>query len=152
MKRKCQIYSKIQLIFLFIVLLSLFSNCKKDKVENKSCKLILLQNKWTPISSWIFFPNGTKYQLLPPISVTFTSDRKEINQSYVGTPSGTIIQEDILAYQLLPNDSTLLFYNITNGVQATNADTATISTLTNHLLVYYSKENNFVNYIDSLQR
>jgi len=77
---KNSISSKIQSIFLFAILLMLFSVCKKEEVTNKSHALTLLQNKWTPISSRIFFPNGSNYKLIPFISESFTSDGKVFYQ------------------------------------------------------------------------
>src|SRR5450759_2498496 len=141
--------SKIQIIFLFTILLLLFSGCKKDEVTNKSYALTLLQNKWTPISSRIFLPNGSNYKLIPPISESFTSDGKVILSNYVYDKIENIIE----GYQLLPDDSTLIFSQIVNGAnQVTVGDTSTISTLTDHLLVIYSKDHNVINFIDSLKR
>jgi hypothetical protein len=143
------ISSKIQLAFFFTILLMLFSSCKKEEVTNKSHALTLLQNKWTPISSRIFFPNGSNYKLIPFISESFTSDGKVILSNYVYDK----IEDIIEGYQLLPDDSTLIFSQLINGVyQVTAGDTSTISTLTNHLLVIYSKDHNFINFIDSLKR
>ncbi len=123
--------------------------CKKEEITNKSDKLILLQNKWTPISSRIFFPNGSNYKLIPPISESFTSDGKVIISNYVYN----YIEDLTEGYQLLPDDSTLIFSQLINGIyQVTAGDTATISTLTNHLLVFYSKTNNIISFIDSLKR
>src|SRR5450759_5934055 len=98
--------SKIQIIFLFTILLMLLSHCKKDEVTNKSHALTLLQNKWTPISSRIFLPNGSNYKLIPPISESFTSDGKVIISNYVTTKIENIIEE----YQQLPDDSTPVSY------------------------------------------
>jgi hypothetical protein len=141
--------SKIQIMVLFTILLLLLSGCKKEEVTNKSYALTLLQNKWTPISSRIFFPNGSNYKLLPFISESFTSDGKVILSNYVYDKIENIIE----GYQLLPDDSTLIFSQLVDGVyQVTVGDTSTISTLTNHLLVIYLKEHNFINFIDSLKR
>jgi hypothetical protein len=64
-----------------------------------------------------------------------------------------MIENIIEGYQLLPDDSTLIFSQLVNGVyQVTVGDTSTISTLTDHLLVIYSKENNLIDFIDSLKR
>jgi hypothetical protein len=136
--------------FLLILFILLFAccKCKKDKEEvtKKLSKLELLQNRWTPISSWIFFPDGSEYQLLRPTAVIFTSDGKQFNY---GGVNDTIIQ----GYQLLSDDSTLIFSQLVNGVfKVTDGDTATISNLTNHLLVFYFKTNSFVYAIDSLKR
>ena len=141
--------SKIQIIFLFTILLMLLSSCKKDSVTNKSYALTLLQNKWTPISSRIFLPNGSNYKLIPFISESFTSDGKVILSNYVYDKIENIIE----GYQLLPDDSTLIFSQLVDGVyQVTVGDTSTISTLTDHLLVIYSKEHNLIDFIDSLKR
>ncbi len=122
--------------------------CKKEEITNKSEKLILLQNKWTPISSRIFFPNGSNYKLITPVSESFTSDGKVIISNY-----DNYIEYLTEGYQLLPDDSTLIFSQLINGIyQVTAGDTATISTLTNHLLVFYSKTNNIISFIDSLKR
>jgi hypothetical protein len=146
---KNSLSSKIQIVFLFTILLVLLSSCKKEEVTNKSYALILLQNKWTPISSRIFLPNGSNYKLIPPISESFTSDGKVILSNYVYDKIENIIE----GYQLLPDDSTLIFSQIVNGVyQVTVGDTSTISTLTDHLLVIYSKDHNVINFIDSLKR
>jgi hypothetical protein len=127
----------------------LLSSCKKEEVANKSHALTLLQNKWTPISSRIFLPNGSNYKLLPFISESFTSDGKVIISNYVYDKIENIIE----GYQLLQDDSTLIFSQSVNGIyQVTAGDTATISTLTNHLLVFYSKDHDFINFIDSLKR
>jgi hypothetical protein len=138
------------LSLVFLVLISLFAccKCKKDNYEItiKLSALKLLQNKWTPISSWIFFPDGSKYQLLTPEAVIFTSAGKQINYDF---ENDTIIQ----GYQLLSDDSTLIFSQLINGTfQVTRGDTATISNLTNHQLVYFMKTNNIVSFIDSLKR
>ena len=125
--------------------------CKKDNVPDKSAKLILLQNEWTPISSWIFLPSGNKYQLLPFLSVNFTSDFKENDYYYVATPT-LKIEYSTSVYQLLPDDSTLLFYPIINGVQSAKSDTSIIKILTNHLLVYNSINKKFIWGTDSLKR
>jgi hypothetical protein len=141
--------SKIQIFFLFTILLVLLSSCKKEEVTNKSHALTLLQNKWTPISSRIFFPDGSNYKLIPFISESFTSDGKVILSNYVYDKIENIIE----GYQLLPDDSTLIFSQLVNGAyQVTVGDTLTISTLTDHLLVIYLKDHNFINYIDSLKR
>jgi hypothetical protein len=143
------ISSKIQSIFLFTILLMLLSSCKKDWATNKSYALTLLQNKWTPISSRIFFPNGSNYKLIPFMSESFTSDGKVIISNYVYDKIENIIE----GYQLLPDDSTLIFSQFVNGAyQVTVGDTSTISILTDHLLVIYSKENNLIDFIDSLKR
>jgi hypothetical protein len=141
--------SKIQIMVLFTILLLLLSGCKKEEVTNKSYALTLLQNKWTPISSRIFFPNGSNYKLLPFISESFTSDGKVILSNYVYDKIENIIE----GFQLLPDDSTLIFSQLVNGAyQVKVGDTSTISTLSDHLLVIYSKEHNFINFIDSLKR
>jgi hypothetical protein len=146
---KISLPSKIQIVFLFTILLVLLSSCKKEEVTNKSYALTLLQNKWTPISSRIFFPNGSNNKLLPFISESFTSDGKVILSNYVYDKIENIIE----GYQLLPDDSTLIFSQLVNGAyQVTVGDTSTISTLTDHLLVIYLKEHNFINFIDSLKR
>ena len=143
------ISSKIQIFFLFTILLMLFSGCKKEEVTNKSHALTLLQNKWTPISSRIFFPDGSNYKLIPFISESFTSDGKVIISNYVYDKIEYIVE----GYQLLPDDSTLIFSQFVNGAyQVTVGDTATINTLTNHLLVIYLKEHNLISFIDSLKR
>ena len=143
------ISSKIQFIFLFTILLLLLSSCKKEELINKSYALTLLQNKWTPISSRIFLPNGSNYKLLPFISESFTSDGKVIISNYVYDKIEYIVE----GYQLLPDDSTLIFSQFVNGAyQVTVGDTATINTLTNHLLVIYLKEHNLISFIDSLKR
>jgi hypothetical protein len=146
---KNSLSSKIQIIFLFTILLMLLSSCKKEEVTNKSYALTLLQNKWNPISSRIFLPNGSNYKLIPFISESFTSDGKVILSNYVYDKIENIIE----GYQLLPDDSTLIFSQLVNGVyQVTVGDTSTISILTDHLLVFYSKEHNLINFIDSLKR
>jgi hypothetical protein len=146
---KSSLSSKVQIVFLITILLVLLSSCKKDEVTNKSYALTLLQNKWTPISSRIFFPDGSNYKLIPFISESFTSDGKVIISNYVSDKIENIVE----GYQLLPDDSTLIFSQFVNGAyQVTVGDTSTISTLTDHLLVIYSKYHNFINYIDSLKR
>jgi hypothetical protein len=136
-------------LLLIASLTVIVSSCKKEEVTNKSYALTLLQNKWTPISSRIFFPNGSNYKLIPPISESFTSDGKVIISNYVYDKIENITE----GYQLLPDDSTLIFSELVNGVyQVTVGDTSTISTLTDHLLVIYSKDHNFINFIDSLKR
>ena len=141
--------SKIQLIFLFTISIVLFSNCKKEDATNKSYALTLLQNKWTPVSSRIFFPDGSNYKLIPALSESFNSDGKVVISDYVNDKIENIIE----GYQLLSDDSTLIFSQLVNGVfQVTAGDTSTISTLTNHLLVMYSKDHNIISFIDSLKR
>lgn len=146
---------KIMVILLGVVGITIFS-CKKEDETNRSDALTLLQNNWTPIAIWIYFPDGNEYQLLPSISVSFNSDGKVVVPYYVTDPSLPYpylkLEYLIRGYQLLPDDSTLLFYQIVDGVQNTVVDTATISTLTNHLLVYYHKKQNFIVTIDSLKR
>jgi hypothetical protein len=138
------------IVYLFLgTLLLLYSSCKKEEVTNKSYTLTLLQNKWTPISSRIFLPNGSNYKLIPPISKCFTSDGKVILSNYVYDKIENITE----GYQLLPDDSTLIFSQLINGAyQVTVGDTSTISNLTDHLLVIYSKDHNIINFIDSLKR
>src|SRR5664280_804160 len=97
--------SKVQIVFLITILLMLLSSCKKEGATNKSYALTLLQNKWTPISSRIFFPNGSNYKLIPFMSESFTSDGKVIISNYVYDKIENIIE----GYQLLPDDSTLIF-------------------------------------------
>ena len=146
---KNSLSSKVQIVFLITILLVLFSGCKKEEVTNKSHALTLLQNKWTPISSRIFFPDGSNYKLIPFISESFTSDGKVILSNYVYDKIENITE----GYQLLPDDSTLIFSQLVNGVyQVTVGDTSTISTLTNHLLVFYLKDHNIISFIDSLKR
>ena len=146
---KNSLSSKSYLIFFPIILLLLLSSCKKEEVTNKSYALTLLQNKWTPISSRMFSPNGSNYILMPFISESFTSDGKVIISNYVYDKIEYIVE----GYQLLPDDSTLIFSQFVNGAyQVTVGDTATINTLTNHLLVIYLKEHNLISFIDSLKR
>ncbi|HEY4784455.1 MAG TPA: hypothetical protein VIH57_00335 [Bacteroidales bacterium] len=134
---------------LFLVIMS----CKKDPVENRSAKLILLQNTWTPISSRIFFPNGSSYLLISPLSETFTKNGYIVDQVYVTTSTGIVLQNKIVnAYKLLPNDTILVEYNIVNGITDTTAYPSIITTLTDHLLVIIKKNNNFIQNIDSLKR
>ena len=139
-----------------LLLFSLFliiTSCKKDSLENRSAKLILLQNTWTPISSRIFFPNGQSFLLISPISETFTKDGYIVDRNYHTNSSGVVLQNEIVnAYKLLPNDTILLKYNIVNGITDTTAYPTIIRTLTDHLLVIVSKNNNFIDNIDSLKR
>jgi len=137
---------------LILVIASSFNSCKKEDISNTST-LFYLQNKWTPISFRIYFPDGSNYKLIPPISQSFTLDGNLLVENYVTTNSGTIIQEEIIAaYKLLPDDSTLLFYSVINGVQNKNADTSFISKISDELLVYYSLKDNIINSVDSLKR
>jgi hypothetical protein len=149
------------LYFLSTILILLFAccKCKKDKeeVSKKLSTLELLQNRWIPISSWIYFPNGSEYQLLPFDTVTFTSDGKNILSFYVTDPSlpppSQKIAHIIQRYLLLPDDSTLIFYQLVDSAyQVTEGDTSFISIITNHLLVYYAKKNNMITVLDSLKR
>ena len=143
---------KTSLISFFIIVLFFFG-CRKDETTDISHTLRLLRNKWTPTSCRIYFPNGECFKLIPDISRTFTSDDKYKIESYTTTSTGTIIIEETIAtYQLLQDDSTLLFYNKVDGVLSEKADTFFISSLTNNLLVYYSKKNNAMNSLDSLKR
>src|SRR5664280_1347678 len=90
--------SKVQIVFLITILLVLLSSCKKDEVTNKSYALTLLQNKWTPISSRIFFPNGSNYKLIQAISESFTSDGKVIISNYGETNIENIIEGYPVSY------------------------------------------------------
>ena len=149
MLSKNQLSSKIRIIFLIIIVFVFFSACKKEEVIIKSNALTLLQNKWTPVSSRIFFPDGSNYKLIPPVSVSFNSDGKLILSDYVNSKIENLIE----GYQLLPDDSTLIFSQLVNGLyQVTAGDTSTIRTLTNHMLVFYSKDHNIISFIDSLKR
>lgn len=142
----------IRILLLFIIILS-FSGCKKDEIPDKSNALILLQHKWTPTLTRIYFPNGENYKLVPFLSRTFTQDGKLKVEYYTTTSTATIIKEETIAtYCLLPDDSTLLFYFINNNVQSTKADTSYITCLTNNMVVYYSIENNFKYSLDSMKR
>ena len=146
------------IIILLLVCSSFGFGCKKDDNVNdsssnsKSVKLMRLQHTWYPVSLWVFFTDGRKYQLLQGISKTFTADNYFILPHYVTTAAGFAIENYIAKYQLLADDSTLLFYKPISNSFSADADTAFISTLDEHLLVYYYKTNNFVRAIDSLGR
>ena len=143
----------MKFLLLLFCMFFITTNCKKDPVDNRSAKLILLQNTWTPISSRIFFPNGKSYLLISPISETFTKDGYIVAQEYQTNSSGAVLQNEIVnAYKLLPNDTILLQFNIVNGITDTTAYPKIIRTLTDHLLVIVSKNNNFIDNIDSLKR
>jgi hypothetical protein len=129
------------------------TNCKKDPVDNRSAKLILLQNTWTPISSRIFFPDGKSYLLNGPISETFTKDGYIVVRDYTTTSSGVILQNEIVnAYKLLPNDTILMQYNIVNGITDTTAYPSVIRTLTDHLLVIIDRDSSFIRSIVTFKR
>ncbi|MGE0076315.1 MAG: hypothetical protein AB7S48_00495 [Bacteroidales bacterium] len=135
-------------IFFFLCL-----GCKKDEIPDKSQALELLQHKWTPTLTRLYFPNGENFKLIPFISRTFTTNGKVKVEYYTTTSTAIIIKEETVAkYCLLPDDSTLLFYSINDGIQSVQADTSYIASLTDSLLVYYSIDNNFRYCLDSLKR
>jgi len=137
----------------FFIIVLFFLGCKKDETDNKSYALKLLQNRWTPTSCRIYFPNGDSYKLIPAISKTFTSNGKLKVENYITTSTATIIEEEVIAsYNLLPDDTTIIFYYVNNGIQNINADTSFISSLTDDLLVYYYKKNSMLSILDSLKR
>ncbi len=143
-------------LFALIVFIALLTSCKKEEVDNRSYKLTLLQHKWTPIVSWMYLRDGSKFKLIPFESVTYTSDWKVIIPYYVYDPTFPPpfykLKYLVNGYQLMPDDSTLLLYPVTNGIQSTEADTSYIQTITDHLLVYNFINNNFIWGLDSLKR
>ncbi|NVO10309.1 MAG: hypothetical protein HXX16_10140 [Bacteroidales bacterium] len=143
-------------LFALIIFIALFTSCKKEEIDNRSYKLTLLQHEWKPISSWIFLRNGSIYRIIPFNSTNFKPDGKVVCPYYTSDPSLPYpylrLEYYIQGYQLLPDDSTLLFYQIVNGVQSTKADTSIILTLTNQQLIFYSINKKFIRGLDSLKR
>jgi hypothetical protein len=140
-----------QSLWTLTILLSVvyMTNCKKEStVEYVRPALQKLRNDWNVISVRIFFPNGSNYLLINDYQY-FRSDNLKITKT-------TLIQQtsyDTAKYNLLLDDSTILFYGINNGVTSNVADTGYIRTLNDTLLVYYFKNSNgFINIIDSLKR
>ena len=125
------------------------TNCKKENNEEYvRPALQKLRHDWTVISARIFFPNGSNYMLLNDYQY-FRSDNLQITKTF------GIAQTfyDTSKYNLLVDDSTILFYGINNGVMSNVADTAYIRTLNDTLLVYYFKNSTgFINFVDSLKR
>ncbi len=133
---------KYWVILLFVTVIG----CRKeDNYTADSPKLKLLQAKWTCKSLRTIFPDGRNYRLLNDFE-NFTPEKKRIRQTYLQPYYDTCV------YQLLPDDSTLLFFPIANNLQANSADTATIKILNEHLFVYCFKKSNFVYLLDSLER
>ena len=135
-------------ILIIILMIFFGTSCKKESTLPISPTLQLIQNDWTVISVRIFFPNGSNYLLLND-NQHFRKDNLRI------TKSGGIISSslDTAKYNLLPDDSTLLFYQIRNGIQDNKGDTAFVKTITDHLFVYYFKRNDgSISFIDSLKR
>lgn len=145
---------KIILRQTFWVLLTLaicvfLTSCKKESNEEyERPALQKLRHDWTVISARIFFPNGSNYILLNDYQ-SFRSDNLHITKTFgIGQTF-----YDTSKYNLLVDDSTILFYGISDGVITNVADTGYIGTLNDTLLVYYFKNSTgFINFVDSLKR
>lgn len=142
----------IKFAFVTVAVLLILPGCRKSKVIiSRSYQETLLQNKWRPTATWIYFPNGTKFQLMPFTTMEFTPDGKRITSYNTGNPTRPI-EYDSEGYQLLPDDSTLLLYPVNDGIPSLIPDTTYITKLTSHELVYYFVKNKFINGVDSLKR
>lgn len=142
----------IKFAFVTVAVLLILPGCRKSKVIiSRSYQETLLQNKWRPTATWIYFPNGTKFQLMPFTTLEFTSDGKKIAGTYDAYPQPHMNYHKE-GYQLLPDDSTLLIYPVNDGIPSLIPDTTYITKLTSHELVYYFVKNKFINGVDSLKR
>ena len=134
----------ILFIFSYLILLSCSKSSPKD---NRSAKLILLQNTWNfnsiTLNSTI---DGTQQGKLFPYQTT-----SEYNINGILYNKSTATSPDNKPYRLLSDDSTLIF-TITDNT-GIFYDTNRISSLTNNELVYHGfnrEKTLFV--IDSLTR
>lgn len=118
-------------------------SCSKDQSGNEPVTpstLSLLQKKWA-IDSVMIYADSNVYgdylfAFTPDVSQyeDFRTDGKVY--SYGGDP---VIYYDTAAYQLLPDNKTIIAFPIENGVTSTVADTGTIITLTDNKLMYRNK-------------
>jgi len=116
------------------------SSLSTPYLQKESPTLNLLQNNWTtsesveiPVygdSSWGWFGNNVF-----PYSLNF--DKNGTATTYNSIDLTDDQWYDTYAYQLLSDDSTLLFYEITNGTQSAHADTAKIMIISDSTLVLY---------------
>lgn len=134
-------------IFLFTFISAiLIISCTKENPSSQSHRLRLLQNDWTYISSRVFV-NGINTWNIYIHKLSF-----DANGNAVTTTIVNVNVYNYYKYQLLQDDSTLLFFKVTNGIVSPTADTSTITTLNDSMLVFHSGDlsNNFV--LDSLRR
>jgi hypothetical protein len=102
--------------------------------------LTLLQNSWISSesveipyygdSSWGWFGNGVF-----PYSISFSQTGIAVIYNSIDLSDDQWY--DTCAYRLLADDSTLLFYQISDGVQTGSADTAKIRVINDSALVLY---------------
>jgi hypothetical protein len=132
-------------LFTFISALIIIS-CTKENTSSQSSRHRLLQNDWTYISSRIF-SNGTNTWNLYVHKLSF-----DANGNAVKTTIVNVNVYNYYKYQLLPDDSTLLFFKVTNGIVNPTADTTTITTLNDSMLVFHSGNLSNLFVLDSLRR
>ena len=121
--------------------------CSKEKTSFKSQNLTLLQNNWTYISSRIF-TNGINTWNSYVHKLSFDENGNAVKTTIVN-----VNVYNYYKYQLQSDDSTLLFYNITNGnISPTPDNIATITTLNDTMLVFHSRDQSNNYFLDSLRR
>lgn len=119
-----------------------FTCCTKEQSDtNSSANVIgLLQNVWI-IDSVMIYPDsnvfGTYLFAFAPSDKEYEDFRTDGKvYSYGGSP---VVSHDTSVYKLLSDNVTLLAYPITNGVTSAQADTGYIMKLTEHALMYQSR-------------
>ncbi len=141
----------MKIIIAGFVSIIIFLGCKKEKDNPVSPTLALIQHDWTVVSSRIFLPDGSSNYLLLNDKQDFRTDGKliQMHKGVTGLPL-----YDTSIYQLLENNMNILFYGYKNGIQDNEADTATITTLTNDQFVYFfiDPSTRNINFVDSLKR
>jgi hypothetical protein len=119
-----------------------FVCCKKEQSDNNSAGTAsgLLQHVWT-IDSVMIYADADVFgsylmAFTPPDNEyeDFRADGKVY--SYGGSP---VAYHDTSVYKLLSDNITLLAYPITNGVPSASADTGYILKLTEHNLMYKTR-------------
>lgn len=134
------------ILFVFILTIIIIS-CSKENTSSKTHNLFLLQNDWTYISSRIFM-NGTNTYNLLVHKLSFNENGDAVTTTIVN-----VNVYNYYKYQLLSDDSTLLFYPITNGIVSSTASPRIITTLNDTMLVFHFEDSvNNIYYLDSLRR
>jgi len=136
---KSRYMKNLSLVLLIIFAIAAFS-CKKTH-ENSAGNLALLQHKWMLVSH-----NGEALRYVGSAAdyYNFSTDNflyLYINKNY-----------DTMAYVLLPDNKTLSFYPVVNGVRINLATNYDIKVLDDHRLIIGTNLSLLPNMLDSLKR
>jgi hypothetical protein len=124
-------------------------------LQNASLTLTLLQHNWIssesveiPVygdSSWGWFGNNVF-----PYSLNFNKNGTATTYNSIDLTDDQ--WSDNYAYQLLSDDSTLLFFLLTNGTRSVHADTAKIMIISDSTLVLYYEGSKTASVPDAFHR